>query len=496
MKPLNIDKTGCSNISSNCVSWQGPDIECIGLCKGDSVTEVVYKLAVELCALMDTFDLSNYDLSCFKTGVCQPQSFKDFINILINKVCALQACNPQCGDSCNPCPPTSASASAFSSMAPGSGDTYVPIAREFQYTNATGDLVTSMAVSDYAQAVGNKVSTLVNSTKIIQETLSNHSGRIDALEKQGPPQFEMPTIVPVGVLPKEATSMQLVLAATEQQFTELKSAVGDQSRIFANVQKLNSGINDSRSLSKPGTNVSSLPGYTAQPANLADVVGNALVLLSDMRIAVATLLSNYIPSTCDAISLDLTATLRGSNVVLYIQGTLPIASFTNSSGAGTIFTIKDAQGNSASYTIDIFSIMNVASGYSIDVSNTRLNTSGNLVISANPSFTNRTTDSVCKSALEYTVVNVGICPTVQYGPELETINFAFNTSGGMQSYTVELYNSAGTDVLQSQVFVSNTIEGITGKFEGLSSRTLYKIRIKIVVNSVTTPCEFASVTTL
>ena len=61
MKPLNIDKTGCSNISSNCVTWQGPDIECISLCKGDSITEVVYKMALELCKLMDTFDLKNYD---------------------------------------------------------------------------------------------------------------------------------------------------------------------------------------------------------------------------------------------------------------------------------------------------------------------------------------------------------------------------------------------------------------------------------------------------
>jgi len=496
MKPLNIDKTGCSNISSNCVSWQGPDIECIGLCKGDSVTEVVYKLAIELCALMDTFDLSNYDLKCFETGVCQPQTFKDFINILINKICTLQACNPDCGDSCNPCVPGSASSLSLASSVPGGGDEQVPIAREFQYTNAKGDIVNSMPVGDYAQAIGNRVSTLVNSSKINQETLANHSTRIETLEKQGPLAFEMPTIVPVGVLPKEPTSMQLVLAATEQQFTELKSAVGDQTRIYSNVQKLNAAINDSKSLSKPGTNVSSLTGYTAQPGNLADVVGNALVLLSDMRIAVATLLTNYIPSACEAISLELTATFRGSNIIVYIQGTLPEASFMNSSGTGTLFTIKDAQGNAASYTIDIFSILNVAAGFTIDTTGTRLNTSGNLTISANPSFTNRTTDSVCKSYLEYNLVNVGICPTIQYGPEVDMISFAFNTSGATQAYTVELYDSAGLVVLQSQVFVSNTIEGITGTFETLTSRTLYKIRIKIVVNGVTTPCELASVTTL
>ena len=76
MKPLNIDKSGCSNTSSNCVVWQGPNIDCIDLCKGDSITEVVYKLAVELCVVMDTFDLNNYDLKCFAGGACKPTDFK------------------------------------------------------------------------------------------------------------------------------------------------------------------------------------------------------------------------------------------------------------------------------------------------------------------------------------------------------------------------------------------------------------------------------------
>ena len=65
MKPLNINKAGCTNMSSNCVIWEGPDIPCINLCKGDSITDVIYKLATELCKLLDIVDLSTYDLKCF-----------------------------------------------------------------------------------------------------------------------------------------------------------------------------------------------------------------------------------------------------------------------------------------------------------------------------------------------------------------------------------------------------------------------------------------------
>ena len=86
MKPLNLDKSPCSPVSSNCVIWNGPDIECIGLCKGDTVTQVIYKLAEELCSLIDMFKLSNYDISCLELP-CPPNSFEELINALIQAIC-------------------------------------------------------------------------------------------------------------------------------------------------------------------------------------------------------------------------------------------------------------------------------------------------------------------------------------------------------------------------------------------------------------------------
>ena len=41
MKPLNLDNKPCNPVSSNCVVWQGPTLECIDLCKGDTVSDVV-----------------------------------------------------------------------------------------------------------------------------------------------------------------------------------------------------------------------------------------------------------------------------------------------------------------------------------------------------------------------------------------------------------------------------------------------------------------------
>ena len=79
---------GCNPISSNCVVWQGPDIPCIDLCHGDSISEVIYKLALELCDLLDSTSLAGLDFSCLNLGVT-PTTQKELIQAIIDKLCSL-----------------------------------------------------------------------------------------------------------------------------------------------------------------------------------------------------------------------------------------------------------------------------------------------------------------------------------------------------------------------------------------------------------------------
>jgi hypothetical protein len=148
MKPLNLDNKPCSPISSNCVVWQGPDIPCIKLCTGDTVSDVVSAMATELCTILDTLKVSNYDLTCFNLQACGPEDFQALIQFLITKICELEGVTPETKD------------------IPTCPDCVVSVAECF----VTGTQ-TTMQLVDYVQLIGEKICNLITEIALIQELL-------------------------------------------------------------------------------------------------------------------------------------------------------------------------------------------------------------------------------------------------------------------------------------------------------------------------------------
>lgn len=151
MKPVNFDSAACSPISSNCVIWQGPDITCINLCNGDTISDVVYKSATELCTIMDQLNVSNYDLSCFNITDCKPNDFNALIQFLIEKICELQGITPATEKAGGGCPT----------------DCIVTVAECFKNTlGLTTNLV------DYVNAIASRVCQLAADISGINDTLN------------------------------------------------------------------------------------------------------------------------------------------------------------------------------------------------------------------------------------------------------------------------------------------------------------------------------------
>ena len=151
MKPLNLDNKPCSPVSSNCVVWQGPTIECIKLCTGDTVSDIISELATELCTILDQTNVSNYDLSCLNINNCGPLDFKALIQLLIEKICELQNITPTTPGSSNECP-----------------DCVVTVASCFQEDGAT-----TMQLVEYVQIIASKVCDIVDEIAELQTQITN-----------------------------------------------------------------------------------------------------------------------------------------------------------------------------------------------------------------------------------------------------------------------------------------------------------------------------------
>lgn len=172
MKPLNLDNRPCSPISSNCVIWQGQDIPCINLCSGDSISDVMYKLATELCTIMAELNVSNYDLSCLDLNACSPEDFQGLIQLLINKVCSLNG------------------TTVVNEKSGGCPDCVVSVAPCF-----VQDGQTTMQLNDYVQMIANKICSILSDITNIQNQINALDVRVTVLENTPPPTFTLPSIL-------------------------------------------------------------------------------------------------------------------------------------------------------------------------------------------------------------------------------------------------------------------------------------------------------------
>ena len=85
---------GCDNISSNCVIWQGPDIACIDLCNGDTISDVTAKLATKVCDIITNGvtanpSLAGLDIDCLNVPGVTPTTLVPVLNAMVVQILSL-----------------------------------------------------------------------------------------------------------------------------------------------------------------------------------------------------------------------------------------------------------------------------------------------------------------------------------------------------------------------------------------------------------------------
>ena len=265
MKPLNLDNKPCSPISSNCVVWQGPDIPCIELCTGDTVSDVVFQMATELCTILDALKVSNYDLTCFNIQACGPQDFQALIQFLIDKICENQGLTPVEKDEAA-CP-----------------DCVVSVAECFVTGNQT-----TMQLVDYVQLIGQRICSIITEISLIQDQITDILIRLTDLENVVAPTIPALLVeseCAIGTIDANtSTEVQVILQEFfNSVWCDFYSVVGTVEGI-TNAINLNKCVSETTpTLTNPSINYGDLDGWSDSPlTTLAQSVGNIWILICDL----------------------------------------------------------------------------------------------------------------------------------------------------------------------------------------------------------------------
>ena len=374
----NTADQGCSPVSSNCVIWQGPDLSCINLCKGDTVSDVVYKVATQLCTLQTELDLSDLDLSCL-VSFCSSanpapttQTLAAVLEFIIAKVCCL---NTRC--------------TVLEGASPGNSYTEPTLTLPscLQYTNAQGQTVTQLVHNQYTLTLGTKVCEIKALVDTHTTQISGLNSRVGVLEAQE--GVSLPT-VSIQCLTGISTLVDLDDAVTEvaSQLCSLKGVLGTNSAISIAAGKQCAQMGTLPALSQTGT-MSAISGWKSNVTTLSDSIFNLWVTVCDMRGAIAALKDCCGTLDCSSVIIDFVLTANNNRDTL----TLNFAGLTNipvtlseCSQAGSKVTVTDASGKS--YTTFIQVVSNKNGSVNVNLSGSGLNTALNYTVKLEPCVKN------------------------------------------------------------------------------------------------------------
>lgn len=304
----NTADKGCSPVSSNCVVWQGPDLSCINLCKGDSISDVTYKVATQLCTIKAELDLTDLDLSCllnFCAAVNPAPTEKTLsavLEFIIDKICCLNGIVENIDLSSTYVEPT------------------LTLPTCLQYTDqTTNQLITVLQHNQYTLRIANQFCVLKTTVDNHTSQISGLDSRVTALENE--PDPTLPEVTPTCFLsPGTPSPITALVDEMENQLCGVIAALGPVSNITAAAAQQCANLGSSNALSTSGT-MSQIAGWNTVAGTLSKSIQNLWITVCDMRDAIAYLQSISEVSACTKFVLNFTASTNNDRTQVLIDFT-------------------------------------------------------------------------------------------------------------------------------------------------------------------------------
>jgi hypothetical protein len=275
-------KEGCVPMSSSCVIWNGPDIPCINLCKGDSIEKVVYNLATVLCQITEgILDVTTLDFKCLvEEAQDNPTTLIATIQLLIDKVCELNELE-------------AGGVGGIVTTTP----TPIPLP-ECLYYIEDGDTITQLPPDEYSEYLATKICIILETLASVNIAIESMNVRLtiventlEAIEGENSALITVQTQCASGTTPGLTLSIQEAFSNFENTFCQLQSLLGSNASLSTAIAKECAGLDSAPQINDQEGIMSELAGWVSTPTTLSQTIVNMWITLCDMRSALQSIVS-------------------------------------------------------------------------------------------------------------------------------------------------------------------------------------------------------------
>jgi hypothetical protein len=383
MKPYksSSDKENCSPISSNCVVWQGPNISCINLCKGDSVSDIVYKLATEVCELQSSANLTDLELDCI-LDLCSksptPQlTLAAVLQLVINKVCCTYEQLNTAVNNLAASTGGSTTSSVSTARIGGSSEIILDLPGCLQYVDPfTNLLVTTLPLDEYVLTIASNFCQLKAIVDTHTTEISNLDSRVTVLEN-APCCYQAPVVQSScaygDVVTGTPLQMDFLLQSLNTEFCGLRSVIGSNSQVISATASQCQNLSSLTALSQSGS-MSTIPGWNITPANFAQSMQNLWLTVCDMRAVINDLKNCCGSNKCSSFLLGFTVgSVDTSNITLLFNSLTTIPSGYTDCPTQSSVTISDGDGNYFTQSFNLIADAMGSGGITFDIASSAFN---------------------------------------------------------------------------------------------------------------------------
>jgi len=263
----------CEAVSSNCVVWQGPDLTCVDVCQGDSISDVIAAMCEQLVVCCDAagikiFQLNNINQSTLSGGPAT--THEGLIQLMIDDMNSSKSGSGSSNES-------RAGWDCTQTLA-----CVVPVDESLR-TDKSGS---EMTLGLYLGFLATRISQNIAAITTLNTGQSSNQRRIEALESTG--AYVTPTRVSSCNLAGGATTagqtypIDSLLGALDTDYCTLRNATGEAGDIQSAVSAQPAGL-------VPLSKVSWPSSYRPSPSNGGQSLANAWAVVDDLRDYVTSL---------------------------------------------------------------------------------------------------------------------------------------------------------------------------------------------------------------